>query len=101
MASSTRYPEYRKAKMPWLPLIPVHWDEQRAKVYFHEVDERSTTGSEELLSVSHLTGVTPRSQKKVTMFKAESYVGHKLCRPGDIVINTLWAWMAALARRRW
>ena len=100
MASSTRYPEYRKAKMPWLPLIPVHWDEQRAKVYFHEVDERSTTGSEELLSVSHLTGVTPRSQKKVTMFKAESYVGHKLCRPGDIVINTLWAWMAALGAAR-
>jgi type I restriction enzyme S subunit len=30
------------------------------------------------------------------MFKAASYVGAKLCRPGDIVINTLWAWMAAL-----
>jgi type I restriction enzyme S subunit len=30
------------------------------------------------------------------MFKAASYVGSKLCQPGDIVINTLWAWMAAL-----
>ena len=97
---ATRYPAYRKPKMPWLPNVPAHWDEQRAKVFFREVDERSRTGIEELLSVSHLTGVTPRSQKNVTMFKAESYAGHKLCRPGDIVINTLWAWMAALGAAR-
>jgi type I restriction enzyme S subunit len=32
----------------------------------------------------------------VTMFKAESYVGHKLCRPDDLAINTMWAWMGAL-----
>jgi type I restriction enzyme S subunit len=80
--------------------VPEHWNEQRAKVFFREVDERSRTGEEELLSVSHLTGVTPRSQKNVTMFKAASYVGSKLCRPGDIVINTLWAWMAALGASR-
>ena len=34
------------------------------------------------------------------MFKAASYVGSKLCQPGDIVINTLWAWMAALGASR-
>ncbi|MBU0589174.1 MAG: restriction endonuclease subunit S [Gammaproteobacteria bacterium] len=94
------YQSYRTAKMQWLPPVPEHWDEQRAKVFFREVDERSRTGEEELLSVSHLTGVTPRSQKNVTMFKAASYVGSKLCRPGDIVINTLWAWMAALGASR-
>ncbi|WP_205413450.1 restriction endonuclease subunit S [Pseudomonas protegens] len=94
------YPSYRQPKMQWLPPVPDHWGEERAKVFFREVDERSRTGEEELLSVSHLTGVTPRSQKKVTMFKAASYVGHKICRPGDIVINTLWAWMAALGAAR-
>jgi len=94
------YPSYRTARMRWLPPIPEHWDEQRAKVFFREVDERSRTGEEELLSVSHLTGVTPRSQKNITMFKSASYVGSKLCRPGDIVINTLWAWMAALGTSR-
>ncbi|WP_200874767.1 restriction endonuclease subunit S [Mangrovibacter sp. MFB070] len=96
MAETKRYPAYRAARMRWLPPVPEHWNEQRAKTFFHEVDERSKTGHEELLSVSHITGVTPRSQKNVTMFKAASYVGSKLCRPGDIVINTLWAWMAAL-----
>jgi len=80
----------------WLGDIPVGWAVLRAKYLFREIDERSTTGSEELLSVSHLTGVTPRSQKNITMFKAESYVGHKLCSPGDLVINTMWAWMGAL-----
>jgi type I restriction enzyme S subunit len=100
MMVASAYPNYRQPKMRWLPAVPEHWNEQRAKTFFREVDERSKTGQEELLSVSHLTGVTPRSQKNVTMFKAASYVGSKLCRPGDIVINTLWAWMAALGASR-
>lgn len=100
MTEANAYPGYRAARMRWLPRVPEHWNEQRAKTFFREVDERSKTGQEELLSVSHITGVTPRSQKKVTMFKAASYVGSKLCRPGDIVINTLWAWMAALGASR-
>lgn len=99
-AALSIYSDYRQPKMRWLPPVPQHWNEQRAKTFFREVDERSRTGQEELLSVSHLTGVTPRSQKNVTMFKAASYVGSKLCRPGDIVINTLWAWMAALGASR-
>ena len=32
----------------------------------------------------------------MSMFKAESYVGHKLCWPGDLVINSLWAWSRGL-----
>jgi type I restriction enzyme S subunit len=89
------YPAYKDANLPWLGRVPQHWAEQRAKYFFREVDERSTTGEEELLSVSHVTGVTPRKQN-VTMFMAESNVGHKVCRPGDLVINTMWAFMAAL-----
>ena len=80
----------------WLGDVPEHWDLRPAKWYFREADERSETGSEELLSVSHITGVTPRSEKNITMFMAVSNVGYKLCRPGDLVINTMWAWMSAL-----
>lgn len=82
--------------MEWLGDVPEHWEVRPVKYFYQEVDERSATGTEELLSVSHLTGVTPRSQKNVTMFMASSYAGHKICRPGDVVINTMWAWMAAL-----
>jgi type I restriction enzyme S subunit len=94
------YPAYEDSGLDWMGSIPAHWALVRAKRLFREVDERSKTGKEELLSVSHLTGVTPRRLKNVTMFMAESNVGHKVCRPGDLVINTLWAWMAALGVNR-
>ena len=82
--------------MEWLGDVPDNWEMIPAKRLYREANERSDTGNEDLLSVSHLTGVTPRTQKKVTMFMASSYVGHKICRPGDLVINTMWAWMGAL-----
>jgi type I restriction enzyme, S subunit len=84
----------------WLGEVPEHWDLRPAKWLYREVDQRSASGEEELLSVSHLTGITPRSEKNITMFMAESYVGHKLCRASDLVINTMWAWMAALGISR-
>lgn len=89
------YPDCKASTLPALGPIPAHWEERRAKYLYKEVDERSTTGTEVLCSVSHKTGVTPR-MASVTMFLAESTVGHKICRPNDVVINTLWAWMAAL-----
>ena len=94
------YMAYKRSNLECLGAVPKHWDVRPAKWHFREVDERSETGSEELLSVSHVTGVTLRSEKNVTMFKAASNVGHKLCMPGDLVINTMWAWMAALGMAR-
>jgi type I restriction enzyme S subunit len=93
------YPRYKTSKSPWLGVVPDHWAEKRAKCFYREVDERSTTGEEELMSVSHKTGVTPR-KAHVTMFKAESNIGHKICRPDDVVINTMWAFMGALGVAR-
>jgi type I restriction enzyme, S subunit len=90
------YPKTKPTGLPWLPELPAEWELHRAKYSFREADDRSERGEEELLSVSHKTGVTPRSQKNITMFMAESYEGYKVCRPGDIVVNTMWAWMAAL-----
>ena len=34
------------------------------------------------------------------MFLAESNEGYKLCRAGDVVVNTMWAYMAALGIAR-
>jgi len=80
----------------WIGKVPKHWKMKRAKFLFDEIDERSRTGEEELLSVSHMTGVTPRSEKNINMFMAEDYTGSKLCRPDDLVFNIMWAWMGAL-----
>jgi type I restriction enzyme S subunit len=90
------YVSRQDSGIPWVGLLPKHWQIFRAKVLFREVDERSVTGAEELLSVSHISGVRRRSELNANMFLAKSNKGHKLCRPNDLVINTMWAWMGAL-----
>jgi type I restriction enzyme S subunit len=90
------YAEYKESGLPWLGQVPGHWVTKRGKSYLVSIDERSKTGREELLTVSSARGVVPRSSANVTMFKAESYAGHKLCWPGDLVINSLWAWAGGL-----
>jgi len=90
----------RPSGIDWLGDIPAHWELERSRWLFRERDERSETGEEEMLTVSHLTGVTPRSEKDVNMFEAETTAGYKLCFAGDLVINTLWAWMGAMGTAR-
>lgn len=86
----------RDSGVPWLGEVPAHWEIERTRWLFRERDVRSETGEEEMLTVSHLTGVTPRSEKDVNMFEAETNEGYKVCLTGDLVINTLWAWMGAM-----
>ncbi|MDP9848122.1 restriction endonuclease subunit S [Streptosporangium lutulentum] len=84
----------------WTASIPRHWCWMRNKELLFEAQTLSTDGSEELLSVSHLTGVGPRSEKNVTMTEAESLDGYRVVEQGDLVINTMWAWMGALGVAR-
>jgi len=90
------YPEVKDSGIPWLGCVPAHWSLRRGKSLFQSVDIRSRAGAEDLLTVSSKHGVVLRSSASVTMFQAESYVGHKLCWPGDLVINSLWAWGGGL-----
>ncbi len=90
------YAEYKESGLPWLGRVPGHWVTKRGKSYLVSIDERSKTGREDLLTVSSARGVVPRRSANVTMFKAASYAGHKLCWPGDLVINSLWAWAGGL-----
>lgn len=80
----------------WIGEIPAHWKIQRGKALFKETEVRSADGSEELLTVSQYTGITPRSQKNVTMFEALSLEGYKICEIGDIAANTMWLWAGAI-----
>ena len=90
------YPAYKPSAVLWIGDLPEHWEVWRGKAILRPVDVRSETGDEELLTVSAQRGVVPRRSANVTMFKAESYVGYKLCWPGDLVINSLWAWAHGL-----
>jgi type I restriction enzyme S subunit len=92
----TKYEAYKNSDVDWLGAVPAKWTIVRNKEVFKERSSLSTTGKETLLTVSHITGVTPRSEKNVNMFMAETMEGYKICHPGDLIINTMWAWMGAL-----
>ncbi|MBK7880979.1 MAG: restriction endonuclease subunit S [Saprospiraceae bacterium] len=87
-------------KTAWLGEFPAHWEVLRIKNLFQEMDSRSETGSEELLSVSHYTGVTLKRESLENeddhLTNAESLVGYKLVHQGDLVINIMLAWNGSL-----
>lgn len=84
----------------WLGDFPSHWHVLRIKNLFQEVDNRSETGSEELLSVSHYTGVTLKRESLESddeyLTNAESLVGYKMVEPGDLVVNITLAWNGSM-----
>lgn len=85
--------EHRTHESEWDYAVPDSWPRVRNKQLLAESLAVSQDGDEELLSVSHITGITPRSEKKVTMIEAETLGGYRLVEPGDLVINMMWAWM--------
>ena len=84
----------------WIGDFPDHWEALRIKNLFQEMDSRSETGSEELLSVSHYTGVTLKRESLENeddhLTNAASLVGYKLVQQGDLVINIMLAWNGSL-----
>ena len=63
---------------------------------FREIDVRSSTGSETLLSVSQTRGVIPQADLGDRRQFAETLVGYKVCSPGDLVVNRMWVYYGAL-----
>lgn len=87
-------------KIEWLGEFPSHWAVKRIKNLFKEMDSRSETGSEELLSVSHYTGVTLKREslenEDDNITNAETLIGYKKVAVGDLVINIMLAWNGSL-----
>ncbi|HUM50625.1 MAG TPA: restriction endonuclease subunit S [Chitinophagales bacterium] len=87
-------------KSAWLGNYPKHWKLRRIKNIFSEVEDKSTTGNEDLLSVSHYTGVTLKRDSLENeddfISNAESLEGYKKVAQGDLVINIMLAWNGSL-----
>jgi len=93
------YPSYKDSGVPWLGDVPEHWGIRRTKYILKEIDKRSSDGTEELLSVSQYTGVTPRKKKDnsdIVDSRASSLVGYKVVQHGDLVVNIMLAWNGSL-----
>lgn len=88
-----------KTGTEWMPIVPEHWQMIRVKNLFNEIDKRSVTGKEDLLSVSQYTGVTHRKDsfdegKEIT--NAKTLKGYKIVDQGDLVVNIMLAWNGCL-----
>lgn len=75
----------------WLGKIPAHWEIVRIKHLLREVDEKSTTGQETLLSLRMNHGLVPHDEHFTRPGQASTLVGYKLVRPGQVVLNRLQA----------
>ncbi|WP_147433325.1 restriction endonuclease subunit S [Salinibacterium amurskyense] len=97
LAAST---QFKDSEVAWLGEVPTHWKIRRIKYLLRPINKRSIAGDEQRLTVSSAKGIVPRADASVTMFEAATYVGHKLCWPDDLVINSLWAWGRGLGVSR-
>lgn len=77
--------------IPWLGDIPEHWDVIRIKYILREVDHRSTTGSEVLLSMRMHHGLVPFAEHFNRPPQAATLVGFKIVKPGQFVVNRMQA----------
>lgn len=94
-----KYTAYKNSGVSWIGEIPEHWEIRRIKYVFEELDGRSKTGDEDLLSVSQYTGVTKKSDKIAddeNISNAKTLVGYKAVGKGDLVINIMLAWNGSL-----
>ena len=87
-----RYSEYKDSGVKWLGEIPSHWELLKSKYLWKETFENSTSGKEDLLSVSQYTGVT----KSKADSRSESLIGSKIVHKDDLVINIMLAWLGGL-----
>lgn len=88
----------KATNIPWLPEIPEHWTVKPIRAILRENNDKTETGSEELLSLSQYTGVSrKRDAGKTGMFEAESTIGYKKVHPGQFVMNIMLAWNGSYA----
>ncbi|MCT3662023.1 restriction endonuclease subunit S [Elizabethkingia anophelis] len=84
----------------YLKYFPEHWEVTRIKNVFEEIDERSEDGTEELLSVSHYTGVTLKRDSLENeddfLTNAKTLEGYKKVTKGDLVSNIMLAWNGSM-----
>jgi len=91
-----RYPEYKDSGLPWLGLIPAHWEIQRNGRLF---SQRNENGFPDLpiLEVSLKTGVRVRgldNQKRKQMMADRAK--YKRAVRGDIAYNMMRLWQGAV-----
>lgn len=93
------YNQYIDSDIKWIGAIPSSWKLLKSKFIFNRINNQSTTGNEELLSVSEYYGVKPKKEtinEGDFLSRSESLVGYKKCSKNDLVMNIMLAWKKGL-----
>ncbi|MHB8310176.1 restriction endonuclease subunit S [Metallibacterium sp.] len=80
---------FKPSGLEWLDEIPAHWQEPRAKGLFREVDRRTETGEETLLSLRMGKGLVPHNEVSEKLLEASDVTGFKKIEPGQMVVNRM------------
>jgi len=93
------YAEYKDSGLPWLGLVPGHWDVLPHRALFEEVKVREHP-NEQMLSVTITRGVIKQRDLLAGSSKKDSSKldksAYKLVCPGDIAYNKMRAWQGAI-----
>lgn len=83
------YQEYRETAIPWLPQLPSHWGEKRAKYLFNK-ENRVPKETDEVITCFRDGTVTLRKNRRTTGF-TESFkeIGYQGIKKGDLVIHQM------------
>ena len=82
---------HKDSGVTWLGKVPAHWEVRRIKYILREVDSRSTTGSEVLLSMRMHHGLVPYHEHFDRPQQSSNLIDYKLVKPGQLVINRMQA----------
>jgi type I restriction enzyme, S subunit len=86
------YSSYKESGVEWMGEIPSGWKVERIKYVFSKREEKSSTGEEELLSVTIHEGIVPRREyikEDDHISRSSSLVGYKICYKDDLVNNIM------------
>lgn len=79
----------KESGVEWMGEIPAHWEVRRCKSLFREVDDRTDTGQETLLSLRMYQGLVPHDEVSDRPMVDEDIIGYKRTFPGEIVMNRM------------
>ena len=86
------YSLYKESGVEWMGEIPSGWKVERIKYVFSKREEKSSTGEEELLSVTIHEGIVPLREyikEDDHISRSSSLVGYKICYKDDLVNNIM------------
>lgn len=83
------YTDTAATDLAWLPVAPAHWETRRIKTLLQEVDRRTATGEEKLLSLRMVAGLVGHNEAGGKPIPPSALVGFKSVEIGEIVMNRM------------